>query len=154
MDWRPIHGLSISAGGSYIASKIKEGFSNYNENGILQNFGGEAFPNTPTWQFVSDLNYTRALNDRLDGFVGGGLTYQSSSYSQLGENPLLMSKAYTLLDLRVGIATADGKWRITVWGRNVGDTYYWTSANHILDTTTRYAGMPATYGIAAAYRYR
>jgi len=154
LAWVPLQGLNINAGGSYIASKIQGGFTNYNQSGVLQNFGGEAFPNTPKWQFVSDVNYTWALNHHLDGFVGGNFSYQSSSFSQLGENPLLSSRSYSLVDLRAGVATHDGTWRLSVWGRNVGNTYYWTSANQILDTTTRYAGMPATYGIAVHYQFR
>ena len=154
LAWAPIHGLNISAGGSYIASKIQGGFTNYNEDGVLQNFGGEAFPNTPKWQLVSDVDYSWALSERLNGFVGGGVTYQSSTYSQLGQSPLLKSKAYALVDLRAGVATRDGTWRVSLWGRNIGDTYYWTSANHDLDTTTRFTGMPATYGVALTYRYR
>ena len=59
-----------------------------------------------------------------------------------------------MLDLRGGVATPDGKWRFSAWGRNVTDTYYWTSANHLTDTFTRFTGMPATFGVSVNYRYR
>jgi hypothetical protein len=36
----------------------------------------------------------------------------------------------------------------------VGNVYYWTAANRDLDTTVRFAGMPATYGATLTYHYR
>jgi iron complex outermembrane receptor protein len=152
--WTPIRGLTVSAGGSYIDSQIQGHFTNYDPNGLLKDFNGEAFPNTPKWQFVSDVDYRWSLNDALDGFVGGDLTYQDKTNSQLGDLSLLKVNAYALLDLRAGVASKDGAWRATVWGRNVADTYYWTSANRDLDTATRFAGMPATFGFSLSYRYR
>ncbi|MDP3747515.1 MAG: TonB-dependent receptor, partial [Phenylobacterium sp.] len=151
--WSPIRGLTVNTGLSYIKSRILGGFANYDPNGAFKSFDDEAFPNTPKWQFVSDVNYTWSLTDSLNGFVGGNVTYQSRTNSQLGELPTLKTKAYALVDLRAGVETADGKWRVSAWGRNVGNTYYWTAANRATDFTVRFAGMPATYGIAVSRRF-
>ena len=152
--WAPLKGLTVTAGGSYIDSHVLNNFTNYDPNGNVANFNGEAFPNTPKWQFVSDVDYHWGLSDTLDGFVGGDLSYQSATNSQLGDVPLLDTKAYALLDLRAGVATRNGAWRVSVWGHNVADTYYWTAANRDLDTTVRFTGMPATYGVMLTYRYK
>ncbi|WP_082602184.1 TonB-dependent receptor [Phenylobacterium sp. Root700] len=151
--WAPVRGLTVHTGVSYINSRVLGGYSNFDEHGQLTSFDDEAFPNTPKWQFVSDVNYTWSLTDKLDGFVGGGATYQSASNSQLGELPLLRTKAYTLVDLRAGVETTDGRWRVSAWGRNIFDTYYWSAATHTNDTTVRFAGKPATYGVALTYRF-
>ena len=82
------------------------------------------------------------------------MSYQSRSNSQLGELPLLATKAYTLIDLRAGFEAPDGRWRVTLWGRNIADSYYWTTANANLDTTVRFAGMPATYGVTLSLKLR
>ena len=79
---------------------------------------------------------------------------QSATNSALGNQPLFDVKAYALVDLRVGVETKDGAWKLFLWGRNVGNTYYWTSTGYIADTITRFTGMPATYGVALSYRYR
>ena len=151
-SWFPIEGLALTAGGSYVDSEVLDGFINYNPDGVLSNLGGEAFPNTPKWQFVSDVNYSWPINDKLKAFVGGGATHQDKTNSQLGELPTLNVKAYTLIDLRAGVESQDGIWRLSAWGRNVGDAYYWTAANRNLDTTVRFAGRPATYGATLSYR--
>jgi outer membrane receptor protein involved in Fe transport len=152
-SWFPIEGLALTAGGSYVDSEVLNGFVNYNPDGVLSNLGGQAFPNTPKWQLVSDVNYSWPINDQLKGFVGGGATHQDKTNSQLGELPTLNVKAYTLIDLRAGVESQDGVWRLSAWGRNVGDAYYWTAANRNLDTTVRFAGRPATYGASLSYRF-
>jgi outer membrane receptor protein involved in Fe transport len=153
-SWFPMEGLSVTAGGSYIDSEVLDGFVNYDPNGALVNLGGEAFPNTPKWQMVADVNYNWPINDSLNGFAGGAFTHQDKTNSQLGELQSLNVKAYSLIDLRAGVESATGNWRLSLWGRNVGDAYYWTAANRNLDTTVRFTGRPATYGVALSYRFQ
>ncbi len=151
-NWVPLTGLTISGGGTYIASEVLGGFSNYNAFGVVQNFNHEAFPNTPTWQLVSAADYHWPLTGGLDGFVGGNVSYRSSAFSQLGKLAPLALKGYAIVNLRAGVESQDGQWRASIWGRNVGDVYYWTVAMHTTDVNTRLAGMPATYGVDLAYK--
>jgi outer membrane receptor protein involved in Fe transport len=65
-------------------------------------------------------------------------------------NPLDVP-AYGLLDLRAGVSKDN--WRFQVWGRNVGNTWYWTSAVHVNDVLLRYTGMPTTVGFTLTYKY-
>jgi len=58
-----------------------------------------------------------------------------------------------LLDLRTGVDTASGRWRVWLWGKNVTDKYYWIHAEKITDTVARVAGMPATFGISVSSRF-
>lgn len=154
LAWTPMRGLKLTAGGSYIDSKVLDHFTGYDATGAIRDFNGEAFPNTPKWQFVGNADYKWALSGNLDASIGGGLTHQSSTNSQLGELPVLAIKEYTLIDLRAGIEAHDGSWKFSIWGRNVGNTYYWTTANPDLDTTVRYAGMPVTYGATLNLRFK
>ena len=59
---------------------------------------------------------------------------------------------YVLVDLRLGVS--HGNWSFELWGRNVGNTYYWTAANHVNDVLLHYTGMPATYGATFNYKFR
>jgi iron complex outermembrane recepter protein len=152
--WVPIEGLNLTAGASYTASEILNGFTNFDPNAILTNFGGQAFPNTPKLQFVTDANYRWPITETLNGFVGGGVTHQDKTNSQLGELKSLNVKAYSLIDLRAGVESRTGTWRLSAWGRNVGDAYYWTAANRNLDTIVRFTGRPATYGLSLSYRFQ
>jgi iron complex outermembrane recepter protein len=153
-NWVPVEGLSVTAGVSYVDSEILDGFVNYDPVGVLTNLGGEAFPNTPKWQMVADVDYRWPINESLNCFVGGGLFHQDKTNSQLGELPSLNVKAYSLVDLRAGVESQTGNWRLSVWGRNVGDAYYWTAANRNLDTIVRFTGRPASYGLSLSYRFQ
>jgi outer membrane receptor protein involved in Fe transport len=150
----PVSGLKISAAGTFISTRVASSFLNITPFGTTVDFKGESFPNTPKWQLSSDVEYKWPVSDRLKAFLGGNVSYQSSSYSQFGELPLFNTRAYALLDLRAGVETEDGKWRAALWGRNVADTYYWSAATYVQDAVVRYMGMPATYGLSISYRYR
>ena len=145
--WVPMDGLTLKGGVSYIDSEIGDGFTGFGPFGAPTDFSGEPFPQTPEWHFVGDANYEWDVSDNLTGFVGGGLTYQSDTNNSLGEEPILEINERTLIDLRAGIAASDDRWRLSICGRNVTDEYYWTAAQPNLDTTVRYAALPATYGI-------
>jgi outer membrane receptor protein involved in Fe transport len=152
--WTPLRGLTLSGNGAYTNSKVQGGFTAINALGVNQNFDGEPFPTSPTWQASADANYTFPLNDSFDGFVGADLTYKSATNNDLGEIPLLAIKAYTLVDLNAGVQTADGRLRVWGWVRNVGNTYYWQGAYIDHDVAVRYPGMPRTYGVTVSYHFR
>lgn len=92
------------------------------------------------------------MGDGHDAFVGAAGNYQSETNGAFGEYPILAIDSWATLDLRAGLAGTDNRWRVFVWGRNVTDKYYWSSATRVLDTSIRYAAMPATFGITASFR--
>lgn len=149
----PVRGLNLSLGGTYLDTAIGD-FTNFGPYGAVQNFKDESFPNTPKWQIVADAEYTFALSERMNAFFGGDVTYHSRANSALGDFAALEIRSYTLLDLRAGLAAPDDSWRLSVWGRNVTDQYYWTNAYKIADVTARFAAMPATIGVTLSGRFR
>ena len=74
---------------------------------------------------------------------------EAAAYAAPGQD----IKAYSLLNLTAGVQSADRHWRVELWGKNVTNTYYWTSAVHYSDGIIRLAGMPVTYGVGVHYRY-
>ncbi|MCH4150661.1 MAG: TonB-dependent receptor [Sphingobium sp.] len=149
---RPVAGLTLNGGITYVDSEIGN-FTNFDPFGVVKNFKGEAFPNTPKWQWSLAADYNFPISAGLSGFVGANLSGRSSANAALGENAILDIDGYTLLDLRAGFGSADDRWKVSVWGRNVTDKYYWTNAYKIADTSARFAGMPATYGVTFSFRY-
>jgi iron complex outermembrane recepter protein len=93
-------------------------------------------------------------------FVGGDIRYQTKAASVFEDRgdlalgyPSLDTPAYGVLDLRTGLESADHKWKVQIFGNNVTNKYYWTEASRIYDTTVRYAGMTATFGITGSYHF-
>ena len=60
---------------------------------------------------------------------------------------------YTLIDLRAGLSFADKRYKISAFVRNLGNTYYWSNATRITDTTVRFAGRPRTFGASLSARF-
>lgn len=150
---RPMDGLELMASGSYVNSKIKE-FTGYGQTPEVQSFSGSAFPNTPKWQATADAQYTWNVSSNIQTFVGANVRYQGLSYATFFEVPDFRIKPYTLLDLRAGIQADDGAWRVSVWGRNVTNEYYWLGVFRGTDTTYRQPARPATYGITFTTRWK
>ena len=160
LQWRPFRGLNLSASGTFIDSKIKS-YTGYNAGGVFANYKGDAFPYAPKWQLAADAQYEWALNERLKAYVGGDVPYHSKSTAAFGNDLLIANgkgnydlNAYALLDLRAGVESPDGHWRVGVFGRNVTNKYYWTTVEKSQDAVIRYAGKPATYGVQLGFKFQ
>jgi outer membrane receptor protein involved in Fe transport len=89
----------------------------------------------------------------VNAFLGGSITYVDKTTATFPANGVVnILPAYALIDLRAGIAAPDGGWRVQLWGRNILNKYYLTTDTSSVDSTYRYAGMPATYGVTLTYR--
>jgi iron complex outermembrane receptor protein len=136
--------------------------------GKLTNFDGYAFPSIPKWVGSAGARYEWPLGSSLTASLGADYRYQTGSQSAFVSRDdyapgaeyapgysagSLAIPAYGTLDLRAAIASADGRWNVQLFGKNVANKYYWTQAVHVYDTTVRYPGMPATYGVTVAFRF-
>ena len=161
---RPVDGLRISAGATYLKSKVTSNYSStpdglavYNAAGFTGNFKGSKLPFTPEFSATLDAQYEFPVSSSWNAFIGGGLTYQTSQNTTFVNAGLPASDfeidGYALLDLRAGVSSEDGRWRISAFGRNITDQAYVTSVSTYLDTLIRYRGKPTVYGLSVAFRY-
>lgn len=150
---RPIDGLRISAGGTYVDSEVRRDPPNaIDQFGIATSFVGEPFPNTPKWQFTGDIEYRKPVAGMGNAYIGAGVTSRSNSQAAFGESPEFAIRHYALLDLRAGLDLDNGV-TLQVWGRNVTDKFYVNNVSHLIDVVARTTGMPATYGVTVGYRF-
>ncbi|GFE77151.1 TonB-dependent receptor [Novosphingobium sp. TCA1] len=161
LDLAPTDGLRVSIGATYLDTKIKGSFVNYDSYGNQVDFGGSSFPYTPKYQIVIDGQYDWALGETIGAFVGGNLSFQSDTKAVLGDARDTPSEEltrmggltiadYTLIDLRAGLSFDDKRYKLTAFVRNLTDKYYWSNATRITDTTVRFAGRPRTYGLTVS----
>lgn len=151
--WQPLRAFRFSASGTYINARVTDDFTTNDPFATPININGEKLPATPRWQGNVDVEYRFNVGRRLQPYVGAALAYQSSSYAAFGRSPEFLLPSRALLDLRAGVERDDGRWRLEAFGRNVTNRYYWITVSHQIDTVTRLAGMPVTYGVRAAFRY-
>lgn len=150
---RPIEGLIVRGGTTYIDSQVTGDFLALDSVGVAVNRKGESFPGTPKWASIGDIEYELEFSSDWNAFVGGNVAYRSKSRTYFGGSPLFHIPSYTLVDLRVGFGSRDDRYRVQFFGRNIFDKYYVLIAQQTMDNVTRVAGMPATYGISFTARY-
>ena len=161
---KPVDGLNLSIGATYIRSKVTgdysvtpDGLAVYNASGFTGNFKGSKLPYTPEFSANFDAQYEASLSTNMKGFLGGTVLYQGKQNATF-ETPVLRADefvipSYTTLDLRAGVAAEDDSWRVSVFGRNVTNETYTTGISTYLDTLVRYRGKPTIYGVSVAYKY-
>lgn len=142
----PFRGLKLNLSGNYLDAKVTDFPDSIDPFGVERDAAGTRLPFTPKWQINTDAQYDWALSGRLSAFVGASETYNSATNGGVGAPALTVIDGYALLDLRAGIRAPDDRWRLTLWGKNVTNKYYWINATRVNDTTFRYAGRPATFG--------
>ncbi|NIJ37418.1 outer membrane receptor protein involved in Fe transport [Sphingopyxis panaciterrae] len=151
---RPVEGLRLNAGLTYIDSKVRR-----DPDLPLDSFGqaasyvGESFPNTPDWNGLVDAEYSFPISGAMNAFVGGSATFRSGTSSFFGGLPDFRIPGYSLFDVRAGFESADGDWRIQAYGRNITNKWYWVNVGVETDAIHRAPGMGATYGLAVSYRF-
>lgn len=169
LNVRPVTGLSVRAAATYVDAKIKSfrgiaGSTNIAPDGtvtglkfpVFADFNGVRLPFAPKYQLSVAADYATEVSAGLEAFVGANLAAQSKSYgspqvSPQGRRDTLID-GYATLDLRAGVGATDDSWKLTVWGRNVTNKYYWTNRLRNFDTIVQYTGRPAEYGVTLGFR--
>lgn len=166
---RPVDGLTLAGSVTYLDSKINS-FTSFNVLGAIQDFSGEPLPFTPKWNFGLDLDYRHELSNGGAPFFGASLSSHSASDASPGsgeiEIPLspvnrtipdlttpFRTNAYTTVDARLGYEAPDGQWKVTLWGKNIFNEYYWSNAVIANDSVFRIAGRPRSYGVTFGFKF-
>lgn len=158
---RPVEGLELGFGATWLDTKVVSNFPNFNPFGSPANFEGEPFPFTPEWNVQGSVDYRWTVSSSLEGFVGVNASYRSSTTSAFGRNApatiypysLLLVDPYTLVDGQLGVGDAGGRWKLTAFVRNALNKYYYTDGFRQIDNVSRHVGEPRTYGVRLNYNF-
>ena len=161
---RPVEGLHLSASATYLSTKVTsnytrtpDGLNVYNAAGYTGDFKGSELPYTPKFSGNADFQYSFPVSGDLKAFVGGTLTYQGKQNATFTTPTLpavdFVIPGYATVDARLGVASDDDRWRVSLYGRNLTNKSYITGVSTFLDTRIRYRGKPVVYGLSLAYKY-
>jgi outer membrane receptor protein involved in Fe transport len=152
VTWRINPDFTLTTSLTYVHTELGK-YIGVNAAGQAQDFTGAQFPYSPDWQGAMTLLFDRPINDRfgIQAVVNGRL--QTDSHADLGDDPLFKIKPYGLLNSSIGIHTLDHKYELSIWGRNLTNTYYWSSVASNANTVVRFPGQPLTFGATLSARY-
>ena len=152
VTWRPTHDLTLIGSATYLQTEIRD-YTGINGDGLPQNFSGASFPYSPTWQESGTAIFSHALTDGIGLQAALNGRFQSASHADLGEDANFRIKAYGLLNASIGVHALNDRWELSLWGRNLTNTYYWTSVASNANTTVRFPGQPVTFGASLSVKY-
>ncbi len=163
---QPVEGLTFAASATYMKSKVTQTFTQlitptgnfdvFNNMGFTGEFKGSELPYTPNFMANADIQYEWEMGN-LKPFIGGTIVHQGKSNATF-ENAILRADYFDIpsfetVDLRAGVYGNDGRWTLSVYGRNVFNKYYITSPTYYGDARWSMAAKPAIYGVAFKFRY-
>lgn len=124
---------------------------------IQVDYQGNRLANAPELAASAVVRYD--LPTQNLGFAAYALldgSYRSRTYYSLNNRGQSSMDSYALLNARVGFTSPDERWELALWGRNLTDKLYVTSAYDTyggafpsLDSL----GDPRAYGLSVTYRY-
>jgi outer membrane receptor protein involved in Fe transport len=152
VTWRVSQDLTLMAAATYLQTEVRD-YVGINGAGLPQNFSGASFPLSPTWQGSATILYSHPLTDSIGFQAALNGRFQSKSHADLGEDPNFGIKGYGLLNASAGIHALNDRWELSVWGRNLTNTYYWASVASNANVTVRFPGQPVTFGASLTVKY-
>lgn len=97
--------------------------------GGIQSLVGQQALGTPRWKVVSSADYESDLNSNLRLYARVAYNWRSSIQYTLMQDPLTREPDAGFLDASIGIGRADDSWRISIFGRNLTNHFYYNNLN-------------------------
>ncbi len=158
----PVEGLTISGSYSYMNGKITGDLISTRmvydwmcdcSTPVDTNLKGNTLRRTPKHSFVVSGFYEAPVSDTLKAFVRGDYRWTDGYEFDNENNPRTSIGSYGILDAGIGIASADGKWEFSVWGKNLTDKLYESGKTDDIGTVLVSYAPPRTYGATVKWRY-
>lgn len=93
----------------------------YDEGSLPDGRPLDRVPFAPEHTLNLNAEYRAPLTGDMEWFVGGEVLARGESYLTFEDNENGRVGAYELFNLQAGVEAANGRWRVSVWGRNLGD---------------------------------
>lgn len=146
---RPFDGLKINAGLGLLDTKIQDG----EISGVV--LDGNRLPAAPTVNFNAGFDWDVMKNDSGIVTLGVGGNYSSKQYFELINIDRLVQKNYIIINMQFGYRTANDRYGVALWGRNIFNEYYYRGAVDLSGLGLDYfhIGEPRTYGLTIDVKF-
>jgi iron complex outermembrane receptor protein len=120
VQWRPIAGLSLNAGVTYLESRVTKTLTSDNGLALYTPVTvGQALPDAAKWSEQWTIAYERPVGQRLRAYI------QANDHYNSGEHPYLADPTTfgheESLGARVGLLSPAKHWNVSLWGTNLLD---------------------------------
>lgn len=149
----PLSGLYVSAAAAHIETEVKEFPDAFNTRGEPTDVTGQEFNYSPKVTYTLLADYSLPIADYYELGLGLDYSYKDETNSTLDGDPFFHHDDFGITNARVRFGRSDGRWLLTLFGRNITNEYAMTGHVQVVsDIVTRYVSSPRTYGISLDYR--
>jgi outer membrane receptor protein involved in Fe transport len=169
----PVHGLTVQSGFTYADTKYGKQPIPNDPGNALALLPGSRLSLAPKYSASGSLTYETPVGDNMKARFNIGAKYSSSYNTGSDLFPPKVQKAFTVVNGRVGIGSADERWTMELWAQNLLNEKYMQVAfngplqgssglsatqstyNPALDSITynAFLGAPRTYGVTLRSRF-
>jgi len=138
------------------ATWLETAVINYNgtgPDGLPRLYNDVAFPYAAELQLSGTLVYDTQISPTLGMQAALNARWQDDTAADLGDQATFRIDDYSLVNASIGIHSLDDRWSLQLWGRNITDTYYWTSVASNANVVVRFPGQAPTYGASLSFKY-
>jgi iron complex outermembrane receptor protein len=146
--WAPVHGATVQLGVSHLETVAKN---------VPLPAGGLSdtqMPQAPKWSINAVARYEWSVPlGRLA--VQADTKWNSSQYMELVNAPADYEGSYAVTNARATFSSADGRWEVAGWVRNLSDRWYRVYGLDLsaIGFEQSVYGPPRTYGATVTYRW-
>ena len=141
--------VSLFANGAWIDARV-------NDDARFGVFAGDRFRLQSEWQGALGGNFSVPVSNDVQLFATPTVTYRSSLFFELPNNPVTSQGPVTLVNLRAGIQDRNGRWELLGFATNLFDREYLLDAGNTggaFGIPTFIRGLPRLFGVEAVYRF-
>jgi iron complex outermembrane recepter protein len=146
---RPLPWLTIFGNAGYVNAKINQDAA----NGV---FAGQRFRLQPDWQSSLGLTARYNIGENFAASLTPSWTYRGQHFFELPNTAGIEQAAYSLINVRGSVETADGKYGLTAYVNNLTDKEYVIDAGNTggsFRVPTFIRGEPRLFGFELRARY-
>lgn len=144
---RPTEWLDIFGNYSYLKTAYKGYIA---PNGT--DYSGNTLQRSPKHKFNIGGAITLPLGEVGSLRTQGNLSYQSAMFFNPDNLPINRESSYTLVDASMTYTSANEKWELSLWGKNLTNEVYWNSIINLFGTQFTTFAAPRTYGLSITYK--
>jgi len=145
----PVHGLNLQLGLSHLESIVP--YTPTPAGTIVP----AQMPQAPHWSFNAVARYQWPMFGGQMSIEADG-KYNSYQYLELYNGPVDYQAGYAVVNSRLGWASADGRWEVEGFVRNLADKWYRiysSDLSGLLGSTQSVYGPPRTYGATMRFHW-
>lgn len=144
----PVPNLTLELSVGYLDAEYTSFLSDLNGDGVATDNTFLEPSRTPDWTIRVGASYEFSLGRWGTLTPDVAYYYEDDHYTETLNVAQGFQKGYKLVDASLNYVTADGRWRVSLWGKNLTDEVHVLSAVPTAGLLTQlYHGLPRTAGI-------